>query len=319
MIFRTEIKLQPKKYTIDHGSHLVLLGSCFSENMEQKFDYFKFDQFTNPFGILFQPKAIEKALEDCVDQKKYDQNDLIQHGNIWLSLNHHSNFNQRDAKIVLQHINTNIDKGHKALKKATHILITLGTSWVYRWNKDGSFVANCHKIPQASFSKELLSSEQIDMSLQNMISKVREINKEVQFIFTVSPVRHLKDGFEENNLSKSLLIAAIHKIKNNERVHYFPSYEIMMDDLRDYRFYKRDMVHPSDEAVDYIWEFFKNSWISQQAREIMIEIEEIQRSLLHRAFDPESEAHQEFLLRLKDKMQKLSLKYPKIKFNKKRK
>lgn len=319
MKFRTEIKLQPKKHTIDHGSHLVLLGSCFSENMEQKFDYFKFDQFTNPFGILFQPIAIEKAFADCVDQKKYDQKDLIQHGNIWLSLHHHSNFNQRDAKIVLHHINTNIDKGHKALKKATHILITLGTSWAYRWNKDGSFVANCHKIPQASFSKELLSSEQIDMSLQNMISKVREINKEVQFIFTVSPVRHLKDGFEENNLSKSLLIAAIHKIKNNERVHYFPSYEIMMDDLRDYRFYKRDLAHPSDEAVDYIWELFTNSWISQQAREIMIEIEEIQRSLLHRAFDPESEAHQEFLLRLKDKMQKLSLKYPKIKFNKKRK
>jgi lysophospholipase L1-like esterase len=319
MIFRTEIKLQPNKNTIDHKSHLVLLGSCFSENMEHKFDYFKFDQFTNPFGILFQPKAIEKALVDCVDQKKYGQKDLMQHENIWLSLHHHSKFNQRDAKIVLREINKNIDIGHKALKKATHIIITLGTSWAYRWNKDGSFVANCHKIPQASFSKELLSSEQIEKSLQHMISKVQEINKEVQFIFTVSPVRHLKDGFEENNLSKALLLAAIHKVKNNEQVHYFPSYEIMMDDLRDYRFYNSDLVHPSQEAVDYIWELFKNSWISEQAREIMIEIEEIQRSLLHRAFDPESEAHQKFLVQLKNKMEKLSLIHPEIKFHKKRK
>lgn len=319
MIFRTEIKLQPKKNTIDHQSHLVLLGSCFSESMEHKFDYFKFDQFTNPFGILFQPKAIEKAIVDCVDQKKYDQKDLIQHLNIWLSLHHHSKFNQRDVKMVLREINKNIDMGHKALKKASHVIITLGTSFAYRWNKDGSFVANCHKIPQASFSKQLLSSEQIVKSLQHMISKVQEINKQVQFIFTVSPVRHLKDGFEENNLSKALLLAAIHKIKNNEQVHYFPSYEIMMDDLRDYRFYNSDLVHPSEEAVDYIWELFKNSWISKQAREIMIEIEEIQRSLLHRAFDPESEEHQKFLARLRTKMEKLSSKHPEIKFNKKRK
>jgi len=234
-------------------------------------------------------------------------------------LHHHSKFNQRDAENVLRHINKNIDRGHTALKKATHIIITLGTSWAYRWNKDGSFVANCHKIPQARFSKELLSSEQIVKSLQQMISKVREINKEVQFIFTVSPVRHLKDGFEENSLSKALLLTAIHKIKNDEQLHYFPSYEIMMDDLRDYRFYNRDLVHPSEEAVDYIWELFKNSWISEKARATMIEIEEIQRSLLHRAFDPESEAHQKFLARLKQKMEKLSLKQPEIKFNKKRK
>ena len=319
MIFRTEIKLQPKKKRIDHRSHLVLLGSCFSENMEQKFDYFKFDQFTNPFGILFQPKAIEKALVDCVDQRKYGPTDLMQYGNTWLSLHHHGKFNQRDPDMVLHEINQGIDEGHKALRKATHIIITLGTSWAYRWNEDGSFVANCHKIPQSNFSKELLSSEQTATSLQHMINKVREINQETQFIFTVSPVRHLKDGFEENSLSKALLLAAIHEVKNNEQVHYFPSYEIMMDDLRDYRFYKRDLIHPSEEAVDYIWELFKNAWISEQARETMMEIEEIQRGLLHRAFDPGSEEHQKFLDHLEKKIQKLSLNYPEIEFNKKRK
>jgi len=318
MNFRTAIKLQPENNSIDYNSSLLLLGSCFSENMEDKFDFFKFDQYTNPFGIIFQPKAIEKALFNCVDQKEYFKEDLIQHGDIWLSLHHHSKFNNRDPKLVLHDINKHIDQGYKTLKRASHIIITLGTSWAYRWKEDDSFVANCHKIPQANFKKELLSSEQILQSLQNMVRKVQSLNKDVKFIFTVSPVRHLKDGFVENNLSKALLLKAIHEITDDSNIYYFPSYEIMMDDLRDYRFYKRDLVHPNEEAVDYIWDLFKNTWISEKASEAMQEIEEIQRALGHKPFDPESEAHQLFLSQLKYKIQNLSLKYPEIIFNKKR-
>lgn len=319
MKFRTEIKLQPEKNSIDYASQLVLMGSCFSESMEGKFDFFKFDQFTNPFGIIFQPKAIEIALKDCIDRKVYLEKDLLQHGDIWLSLMHHSKFNQKDPDLALEEINKNIAKGHQALKKATHLIITLGTSWAYRWIENGSFVANCHKIPQSKFDKVLLSSEEISESLENMVSKMKAFNQEVQIIFTVSPVRHLKDGFTENNLSKALLLKAVHELIEKEQVHYFPSYEIMMDDLRDYRFYKRDLVHPNEIAVDYIWEHFKNTWISMEAKETMKEVEEIQRSLMHRAFDPESKEHQAFLDKLQKRIESLTLKHPAIKFNKKRK
>lgn len=319
MKFRTEIKLQPKKNSIDYTSHLVLIGSCFSENMESKFDYFKFDQLTNPFGIIFQPIGIERALHDCVEHKEYHKADLLQHHDLWLSLNHHSKFNASDPKIVLDRINKNIDKGHQVLKKASHLIITLGTSWAYRWKENGSFVANCHKIPQSGFNNELLSSEEINESLANMIQNVKRFNKDVQIIFTVSPVRHLKDGFTENNLSKALLIKAVHELLDSDKIHYFPSYEIMMDDLRDYRFYKRDLVHPNEIAVDYIWEHFKNTWISKQAQETMKEIEEIQRSLMHKAFDPESHGHQLFLDKLNKRIQNLNKKQPQISFNKKRK
>ena len=319
MKFRTEIKLQPEKNSIDYSSHLLLMGSCFSESMEGKFDFFKFDQLTNPFGIIFQPKAIEKSLNDCVDQKIYLKKDLLKHEEIWLSLNHHSQFNQSDPELALDAINKKIEKGHQALKKATHLIITLGTSWAYRWKENGSYVANCHKIPQSKFDKVLLSSEEISESLENMVSKVNGFNKKTQVIFTVSPVRHLKDGFTENNLSKALLLKAVHELKDHDQAHYFPSYEIMMDDLRDYRFYKRDLVHPNEIAVDYIWEHFKNTWISSQARETMKEVEEIQRSLRHKAFDPESQKHQVFLDKLEKRIQRLQLKQPEINFNKKRK
>jgi len=319
MKFRTEIKLQPEINSIDYTSRLVLMGSCFSENMESKFDYFKFEQFSNPFGIIFQPKAIEKALNDCIDQKEYDEIDLLTYNDIWLSLNHHSKFNQRDPKLVLEGINEKIKKGHLALKKATHLIITLGTSWAYRWKENDSFVANCHKIPQSKFTKQLLTSEEIGESLKNIRNKVFAFNKEVQLIFTVSPVRHLKDGFTENNLSKALLLKAVHELTDKDQIHYFPSYEMMMDDLRDYRFYKKDLVHPNEIAVDYIWEHFKNTWISKKARETMKEVEEIQRSLLHKAFDPESESHQVFLDKLEKRIQQLNLSHPEIRFNKKRK
>jgi hypothetical protein len=319
MKFRTEIKLKPEKNRIDHNSSVVLIGSCFSEHMEQKLDHYKFEQFTNPSGIVFHPRAIEKSIGSCVDQKEYCQKDLIQKGELWLSLDHHSRFSGTDPELVLENINQSIAKGYLALKNASHLIITLGTSWAYRWTGTGAFVANCHKIPQSNFEKVLLSGEETVLSLKNTVNKVREINPELEVIFTLSPVRHLKDGFVQNNHSKALLHAAIQKMSQEEKIHYFPAYEIMMDDLRDYRFYKSDMIHPSDEAVAYIWEQFANAWISDESRQLMTEIEDIQRALQHKPFDPGSKAHQVFLEQVDQKVQKLRLRHPQIKFNKKRK
>ena len=319
MKFRTEIKLKPEENRIDHNSTVVLIGSCFSEHMEEKLEHYKFDQFTNPFGIVFHPGAIEKSICSCVDQKAYHRKDLMQNGALWLSLDHHSRFSGTDPELVLQKINKSIAQGHLALKKASHLIITLGTSWAYRWADTGALVANCHKIPQKKFKKVLLSREETVLSLKNTVSKVREINPEIQFIFTLSPVRHLKDGFVQNNHSKALLHAAIQQMSHEEKIHYFPAYEIMMDDLRDYRFYKSDMIHPSDEAVTYIWELFAKSWISDEARQLMAEIEDIQRALRHKPFDPGSKAHQVFLEQLDQKIEQLRLRHPQIVFNKKRK
>ncbi len=317
MKFRTEIKCKPVSQQIDHESKIVLLGSCFSEHMEAKFDHFKFDSFSNPFGILFHPLAIEKAIKDCISEAYYSKSNLLEHNNLWLSLNHHSKFDHTDPEKTLIAINQNIKHGHLALKKASHVIITLGTSWVYKWNEDGQIVGNCHKIPQKRFIKKLLTSEEILSSLKGIIEKVKSINNQVDFIFTLSPVRHLRDGFIENALSKALLLKAIHELKEDSCVHYFPAYEIMMDDLRDYRFYNSDMIHPNETAVGYIWELFVNSWLSDASRKLMLEIDEIQRSLAHRPFDSGSEAHKRFILVLEEKIDQLEIRHPQIKFHKK--
>lgn len=319
MKFRTEIKCPIATKQIDHDSSLVLLGSCFSEHMEDKFQYFKFDTFANPFGILFNPIAIETAVQCCVEKSHYSKEDLLKQREVWLSLNHHSQFDHRDQLEALNNINKQIDLGHKALKNASHVIITLGTSWVYRWKENNLVVGNCHKIPQKYFSKELLSLEEIVNSLKHIVSLIKGINNKASFTFTVSPVRHLKDGFTENTVSKSILHQAIHEVKKETEFNYFPAYEIMMDDLRDYRFYKNDLVHPNDMAIDYIWKIFKESWISESSQETMKDIEDIQKSLAHRAFDASSDAHKKFLKKIDEKVKRLEQKFPEIEFHKKRK
>lgn len=317
MKFRTPVKQQAASNQIDHDSKVVLMGSCFSDHMVQKFNYFKFETFANPFGILFNPAAIENAIRKCTQHRHYTEKDLILREDVWLSLDHHSQFNHRNKQAVLSEINEQITQGHHALLNATHLIITLGTSWIYKWHEDGRIVGNCHKIPQRHFNKELLSSEDIIRNLNSMVTHVRGINKEVSIIFTVSPVRHLKDGFIENTLSKALLHTAIHKVKEALDIAYFPSYEIMMDDLRDYRYYERDMMHPNAIAIDYIWELFTSVYVDDASKKVMQEIDEIQKSLNHKPFDPESKAHQKFLLKLAAKIEALSLSNPQIKFNKK--
>jgi len=320
MKFRTEIKCSPGTPQLDHSSSLFLLGSCFSEHMQEKFDYYQFRNFSNPFGILFHPLAIETALRHCVDKNLYEPKDLLEHQGTWISLEHHSQFDDRDQQQVLININKRIDEAHRAVINTSHFIITLGTSWVYEWKNDGRLVGNCHKIPQKYFNKELLSAEEILNCLRRIITLLQSINQQATVIFTVSPVRHLKDGFIENSLSKALLLAAVHDLKKeNHNIHYFPAYEILIDDLRDYRFYEKDLVHPNEMAVEYVWNLFKETWISDASKEAMNSIGLIQRSLAHRPFDPESEAHLKFTSDLDLKIERLKTLYPHIDFHKKRK
>jgi lysophospholipase L1-like esterase len=272
------------------------VGSCFSENISKKLSYYKFKKFSNPFGILFNPVAIEKLITNAINEKQYSENDIFKLNERWHCFDAHSDLSSSDKNELLENLNTAVKLTNKELTEASHIIITLGTSWVYRFIKTDAIVGNCHKVPQKKFLKELLSVEEIFASLDNIVTLIKSVNATVNIIFTVSPVRHLKDGFVENSQSKAHLLAAIHQIVNpKNQVFYFPSYEIMLDDLRDYRFYNSDMVHPNETAVNYIWELFKHVWISENTTSVMKEVEIIQKGLAHKAFNPESKQHQQFL------------------------
>ena len=315
MNLQTKIILKKEtKNRINYNSKLVLLGSCFSKNIGNKLTYFKFQTHQNPFGILFHPKAIENLITNAINKKEYVSKDLIFQDERWHSFDAHSNLSSSNQEILLKKLNSSVQATNKKLKKATHIIITLGTSWVYRSIETGAVVANCHKIPQKKFSKELLSIVEINKSLKTIISLLKSINKNINILFTVSPIRHLKDGFIENTQSKSHLIAAIHNIVDCKNVSYFPSYEIMMDELRDYRFYSEDMIHPNKIAINYIWEKFSETWFEENTGSIMKEIELIQKGMAHKPFDKNSEKHQNFLQNLESKKEKIRTQFPFINF-----
>jgi len=316
MQFRTKIPIHQSNCLIDYNSKIISLGSCFAVNMGDKFQYFKFQNTTNPFGIVFNPVSIEKSIHKVVNQELFTEKDIFFHNERWHSFDIHSDLSNASKEELLVNLNAIIYSLHKSIVEATHFIITYGTSWVYRNLETNEIVANCHKVPQKHFKKELLSFETIQKSIENTNQLIQSINPKVHFIFSVSPVRHLKDGFVENQVSKAHLISAIHSTHNSQLTthNYFPSYEIMMDELRDYRFYAEDMLHPNQVAIDYIWQLFSESNISEESYSIMNEVETIQKGLAHRPFNPNSESHIKFIEKLDEKITKLVSQYPFIGF-----
>ena len=315
MNFRTNIQLKKERNQIDYDSKLMLFGSCFSENVAKKLAHFKFNSTSNPFGILFNPIAIEQLITNAINLKPYTEKDIFQLNERWHCFDAHSDISAVEKSELLNNLNSAITDTNKQLSEASHLIITLGTAWVYRFIETDAIVGNCHKIPQKKFLRELLSTDEITASLDNIITLIKSINPSINIIFTVSPVRHLKDGFVENAQSKAHLLTAIHKITNiKNQLYYFPSYEIMLDDLRDYRFYANDMVHPNDTAIAYIWEQFKTVWVAEKSLSIMKEVDAVQRGLSHKPFNPTSEQHKKFLSNLNEKKESLFNNYQ-INFN----
>ena len=316
MNFTTKIPITQNANPIDYNSKIVSFGSCFAENMGDKLLYYKFQTQVNPFGIIFNPFSIEKLIERVVLQRYFTKDDIFFFNERWHCYEVHSELSDADAEVVLSKLNQILLDTQKQLQQATHIIITYGTSWVYRHIETNAIVANCHKVPQKQFSKELLSIDSIQKSIQNTVSLIATLNPKCNFIFTVSPVRHLKDGFVENQVSKAHLIAAIYATTNTKQqtLNYFPSYEIMMDELRDYRFYADDMMHPSPMAIDYIWERFAATQIDANAIATMELVQTIQKGLAHRPFNPNSESHQKFEANLKEKIATLEAQYSFMKF-----
>ncbi|HEX8268305.1 MAG TPA: GSCFA domain-containing protein [Flavobacterium sp.] len=314
MQFRTQVPIPAYDQLIDYDSRIVSLGSCFAVNIAEKFRYYKFQNILNPVGILFHPLALEKFIRYAVEGHKFSDPDIFLHKDLWHSFDAHSDLSRTTKVQLLQDLNTSATSAKSAITEASHIIITLGTSWVYRHIESGELVANCHKVPQNQFSKELLSVSENVESLQNIIELLKSVNNNVHIIFTVSPVRHIKDGFVENQRSKAHLITALHEVLQSATAVYFPSYEIMMDELRDYRFYSHDMLHPNQTAIDYIWERFLEAAVSKGAFDTMQEVDAVQKSLSHRAFNPESEQHQQFLLKVQGQINHLQKKFPHIVF-----
>jgi hypothetical protein len=317
MQLQTNITLRPQQHNqVNYNSKLVLFGSCFTENIDHKLSYYKFQNLLNPFGILFHPKAIENLILKAINKYAYTDNDVFFHNERWHCFDTHSTLSTSIKEEIIISLNNAITLTNKQLIESTHIIITLGTAWTYRFIETDRFVANCHKIPQNKFLKELLSVNDLVESLASTVALIKSVNTKASILFTVSPVRHIKDGFVENTQSKSHLIAAIHQIvdpRNN--VHYFPSYEIMMDELRDYRFYKEDMLHPNQTAIDYIWEQFCKVCISEAGQKTMQKVEAIQKGLSHKSFNPNSDESLKFSDNLKLKIAQLQEELPNINFS----
>ena len=316
MNFTTKTPIQKYNHPITYDSKIMLLGSCFATNIGDKFQYFKFQATTNPFGIIFNPVSLAKLIERSAQKEYYTEKDIFFHNDLWQCYEVHSELSHPDKETFLSNLNSIVELTHRHIGSLTHCIITLGTSWVYRNIETNEIVANCHKVPQKQFIKELLSPEIIVQSIESILFSISVINPNCKSIFTISPVRHLKDGFTENTLSKAHLIAAIHKTITHHPspITYFPSYEIMMDELRDYRFYAEDLLHPNQTAIDYIWIQFFENYISESEFGLMNEICDVQRGLKHRPFNQNTESHLKFLENLNLKIKKIKEKLPEVSF-----
>ncbi len=321
MQFTTKIAIPKSPYPINYDSKVVSLGSCFAVNIAKKFNYYKFNNFVNPFGILFHPLAIHEVIRRAIQECPFSDREVFFHNECWHCFDAHSDYSHVDQNHLTESLNCSLEELKSQIKTASHILITYGTAWVYREKSSQKIVANCHKVPQARFEKELLSATTIQEAIEETIALIQYVNPSANIIFTISPVRHLKDGFVQNQQSKANLIIGMHQaILNQTEINdlntltYFPSYEIMIDELRDYRFYAEDMIHPNQTAIDYIWQQFVAVAVAEDSRQIMDEVASIQKAIAHKPFDPNSESHQKFLRQLKQKIAGLQQRIPNISF-----
>ena len=328
MDFRLEFTPKPFAQKINHQQQLLLIGSCFTENIGSKLKQLKFSVLENPNGILFNPISIVQSVNSYIHNRQYTDADLFYQNECWNSWQHHSRFSHPDKDICLQMINQSQQAAHSALKNAGWMLLTAGAAFVYETTAmtpfqkvkgeelgelaDGcNVVANCHKVPTDKFNKRLLSVEEITAAFTTMLEATIAFNPLIKIIFTISPVRHLRDGFVENNRSKATLIQAMHHlVEKYPQLFYFPAYELVIDDLRDYRFYAEDMVHPNYAATNYVWEKFIATCIDAPSQQLMKEINIMNAAKNHQPFNPLSLAHKKFLEANLQKVTELKSRYP---------
>lgn len=317
MEWHTVLKISDPGFSIKHGDQILALGSCFSQEIGSCMEEAKFDVNINPFGTLYHPEAIARVLEYGLGRQRWHPELATNQQDVWYSWHHHgkvSSPTEAGLQDQIQKIHTELIA---SLKETRIIMITPGTAWGYKLKSSNEVVANCHKAPAQIFEKVMMSPESVSDCFQKMIYNVRAQFPEIKFVFTVSPVRHLRDGFHENQLSKSSLLLGIQEVvEQNEEVYYFPSYEIMLDELRDYRFYASDKIHPSDEAIQYIWKRFRSWSMTESTESLIQEILGLHAQLRHKAFHTETAKYKFFKEKLQNQLDKLMLNYPDIDWGK---
>jgi len=292
--YRTVIKAQKAPFSLKWGEPVCLIGSCFSENIGGRLESAGFQVIKNPFGIQYNPKSIAKIIERILVGTEYKEDDLHQHNGLHFSFDTHSDMAEQSAEVCLAKLNA-----------APTVIITLGTAWYYTFIENQQTVSNCFKIPQSAFRKDILGLKDAENELHQTLLDLRSMNSDINFILTLSPVRHWKDGVKENSCSKALLRLAIDDALANDRVSYFEAYEIMMDDLRDYRFYKSDMLHPNEVAVDYIWEHFCETYFEEGDRKLVERMLALERASKHRPRVLGSEGHKQFVAKQLEEVEAL--------------
>ena len=298
MQFRTTFQIQSSDFKLNHQHKILTIGSCFSDEIGKRLTDLKFDGLINPFGVIFNSHSIQNLIERSIQKKYFTTADVHQNGEEFFCFDVHSSFNALTKEAVLEELNLTLDQVHDYILSCDVLMITLGTSWIYEWKTSNQVVANCHKVDAKQFEKRLLTTEENLKSLELIVSDLKKINPTIRIITTVSPVRHTKDGMIENNVSKARLLDALYQLSlQDNHVEYFPSYELVLDDLRDYRFFKEDLIHPSKQAVDYIWERFSETYFEQSTQTIIQKINKVISAINHRPFNEESDNHQQFLVK----------------------
>ena len=309
----TEVDLPKFKKKMGYRHQSMMIGSCFAENIGIYLQELCFPIMVNPFGILYNPISIANSLELLITGKKFSEQDLFFANGLYNSFSHHSRFSGSDPFNTLDRINTKAAEASDILKNSHHLFITFGTSWVFKDKTSGTVVSNCHKLPGATFDRYRLSIAQITEIWIPLIDEIRRMNPNLHLVFTVSPIRHLKDGAHENQLSKSTLLLAIEALisrHGDELISYFPSYELVLDELRDYRFYAADMNHPSEVAIDFIREKFIAAILDNEAIAVSAELEKILPALRHKTLNNNDKGYISFIENQIVKIHQLQSKYP---------
>ncbi len=309
---QTPVERPARRPHLDYSHRLMLWGSCFATHIGTRLAEAKFRCDVNPYGVLYNPLSISAALREVVAGKTYVREDLYMHQGLWHSPMHHGDFSTAVADETLQRINGRLRQAAEELDTLDFLLLTWGTAWVYEDCRTGLVVGNCHKLPEKSFLRRRLSVNEIVSDTVSLLSGLLARNPRLQVVLTVSPIRHVRDGLHANQLSKSTLLLAAEEVEAAfpDRVFYFPAYELVLDELRDYRFYADDLVHPSDLAVRYVWERFMQWCLTPEAKCMMGEYEEIRKALAHKPIHPESTEYKRFLGQIVLKMERLNGKYP---------
>ena len=307
----TRVILSSIACKIAHKDAILLCGSCFATNVGERLTQAKFNVCVNPSGVIYNPASIHDNLRQILQRKVYTENDLFEADGQYHSFSHHSSFSSPDKEEALQKMNAARAAATVYLKKGAWLILTFGTAYVYKLKNENRIVANCHKQPDILFERSRMSIEAIIALWIPLMEEIRRINPDIKFLFTVSPIRHRKDGLRENQLSKATLLLSVEALeKHFDGCYYFPAYEIMNDELRDYRFYAEDMVHPSPLAIDYIWERFQSCLMDEDTQTSIREWQPICRAMEHRPFNPESEAYKKFLSQTLLKIEEHKRKFP---------